>query len=314
MPVVKTPTSSLTGTPHSTPNSPFWLTRCADITLASELLVNKLWYRTSAKIKQLLYEGTRSPSIARSSSITKLPQDVVEMIVSYLIYNMPSLVACSLTCYSWYIAAVPHLHHTLTTDNHDCAWPGMKHGWLDTKHGWPGTKYSWPGPLKRSYNLGLLPLVKQFRIRLDHGGDTLFTPAWLDWRTLRYLSALTNLQELGIDYLDVSSFIPTIQQCFGPFLPTLQFLALKEPRGSCRQVLYFIGHFPSLQDLKLRYSHSKYKEEDTANATLIPPSIPPLRGGLTLLYFTKRSLVKDMITFFGGLHFRHMDLFRVGCV
>ena len=39
------------------------------------------------------------------------------MIVFYLAYDTRSLLACSMTCYSGYIVAVPHLHHTLTTDN-----------------------------------------------------------------------------------------------------------------------------------------------------------------------------------------------------
>ena len=304
MPVVKTPTSSLTGalTPHL--SSSFWLSHCADSTLAPELLFNKLWYRTSAKIKQLFYGSTREPSIAYSSPITKLPQDVVEVIISYLIYNMPSLLACSLTCFSWYIAAVPHLHHALTTDRDHI------------HHVGPGTKRKWPGPLKRSYELGLLPLVKQFRIRLEREGHTIFTPAWLDRRTLRYFSALTNLQELGIDYLDVSSFMPTIQQCFGHLSPTLRLLALKDPRGSCQQVLYLIGLFPNLQDLKLRglYYRHEEEEEDMADAMLVPPSVPPLRGSLTLIYFGRKKLMKGMITLFGGLRFRHLDLFEVGYV
>ena len=46
------------------------------------------------------------------------------------------------------------------------------------------------------------------------------------------------------------------------------------------------------------------------DARLMPPSIPPLRGRLTLIYFGK-NLVEGVITLFGGLRFRHMDPFRV---
>jgi hypothetical protein len=35
---------------------------------------------------------------------------------------------------------------------------------------------------------------------------------------------------------------------------------------------------------------------------------------LTLTCFSMESLVKDMITLFGGLRFRYMDLFMVRCV
>ena len=47
--------------------------------------------------------------------VTKLPEELVGMIISYFIYDIRTPPTCSLTCYSWYIAVVPHLHHTLTT-------------------------------------------------------------------------------------------------------------------------------------------------------------------------------------------------------
>jgi len=238
-----------------------------------------------------------------SSPITKLPQELVEVIIAYFIYDMCSLLACSMTCYSWYIAATPHLHHSLTTDDY--------YSCLNDE------KYFWPRSLRKSHKLGLLPLVKRFRIRLGsipyHSRDIGFGPKRLSRCTLHYFSALTNLQELGIDHLQVSSFMPTIRQCFGHLSPTLRFLALKEPNGSCRQILYFIGLFPNLQDLKLHYRLPMYEQESTADATLVPLSTPPLQGWLTLTCFTRENLMRDMILLFGGLRFRCMDLFRVKC-
>ena len=130
---------------------------------------------------------------------------------------------------------------------------------------------------------------------------------------MRYFSALTNLQELGIDYLQVSGFMPDIQRFFGHLSPTLRFLALKDPRGSSRQILYFIGLFPNLQDLKLCYGRPTEEQEGTEDAELVPLSTPPLRGRLTLTCFTRKKLVEDMIIVFGGLRFCYMDLFRVKC-
>jgi hypothetical protein len=230
------------------------------------------------------------------------------MIISYLIYDTPTLLACSLTCYSWYIATVSHLHHSLTTDNGGRG--------VDQTYLWPTPpqRYLWPRPLQKSYELGLLPLVTRLRIRLDYYRLVKFTPEWLDGQTLRYFSALTNLQELGIDNLQVSSFMPTIKQCFGHFSPTLRFLALSKPDGSCRQVLYFIGLFPNLQDLKLHCFPFTNAQESTADAALVPLSIPPLQGRLTLTDFERPSLIEDMVALFGGLRFRYMDLFMVGCV
>jgi hypothetical protein len=231
-----------------------------------------------------------------SSPATKLPRELVEMIISHLIYDTSTLLACSLTCYSWHIATVSHLHHSLTTDGG--RWRADK-------------KYLWPTPLRESYELGLLPLVARLRIRSSYQYEVKFAPERLDRRTLRYFSALTNLQELGIDVLRVSSFMPTIRQCFEHFSPTLRFLALSKPDGSCRQLLYFIGLFPNLQDLKLHCFLFMGARKNTADAALVPPSIPPLRGRLTLTEVTRDGFVGDMVSLWGGLRFRYMDLFRV---
>ena len=225
----------------------------------------------------------------------------MELIISHLIYDKRSLLACSLTCHPWYIAAVSHLHHSLTTEDKPPLFESAK-------------GHSWPGPLRKSYELVLLPLVKRFQIRLPGSDRSTFTSDQLDRHTLRYFSALTNLQELGIDYLQIPSFMPNIQQCFGHLSPTLRLLALGEPRGSSRQILYFIGLFPNLQDLKLHYPFLKDETESAADATLVPPSIPPLRGRLILTCFTREDLIKDMVASFGGLRFRNMDLFMVKCV
>ena len=74
------------------------------------------------------------------------------MIISHLIYDKPSLLACSLTCLSWYIAAVTHLHHTVTIVNSPVR----------------STKRAWPQPLLYMHRLGLLLLVKKLRIREGH--------------------------------------------------------------------------------------------------------------------------------------------------
>ena len=198
-----------------------------------------------------------------------------------------------MTCYSWYIAAVPHLHHSLTTDNRSC-----------------DPRARWPKPLQKSYGLGLLPLVKRFRIRMG-GYSTGFAPERLDRHPMRYWSALTNLQELGIDDLQVSSFMPNIHQYFGHFAPTLRFLALRKPSGSSRQLLCFIGLFPNLQDLKIIFGSPQQDKGSTDDEAPLPLSVPPLRGELTLMFFAREDFVRDMIVPFKGLRFRSVDLYAV---
>ena len=105
------------------------------------------------------------------------------MIILHLIYDTRSLLACSLTCYSWYIVVVPHLHHTLITQTY----------YRDSDR-----KLRWPKPLWDVYNLGLLPLVKKFHITgADHPYRHVFSPEKFGWCPLRHFTALNNVQEPG---------------------------------------------------------------------------------------------------------------------
>lgn len=122
------------------------------LTTAIELLAMRVWYRSLAGIQRMC-SGPPPPRVpaTRSSPATRLPQEIAEMIISHLIYDKPSLLACSLTCHSWYIAAVPHLHHTVSVVNSVRS-----------------TKRARPQPLLYMYRLGFLFLVKKLRIREGH--------------------------------------------------------------------------------------------------------------------------------------------------
>jgi hypothetical protein len=219
---------------------------------------------------------------------------MVETIIAYLKYDTSSLRACTLTCHSWYIAAVPYLHRTLTV-NVD---PWDK-------------KARWPNPILHMYILGLFPLVKEFRIRgggYFRGG---FSPKLLNCCILRQFSALANVQELDIEYLEIPKFMPKIQRYFRNFLPTVRSLILREPKGSRRQIIYFIGLFEHLEDLELCYGILGIQGESTDDSTLVPPSVPPLDGWLKLTSVRKVDLLKDMIELFGGLRFRYIRFYDV---
>ena len=256
----------------------------------------RVWYRTLAIIRRI-WSASPETSVALSPQNTRLPLEIVEMIITHLIYDTRSLRACSLTCYSWYITAVPHLHHTLITRTYP---PNS------TK------KPIWPRPLRTMHKLGLLPLVKKLQIHgkgVHRSGE--FSSQHLNCFTMRYFSALTNIQELGIQYLDIPSFMPKIRRYFKHFLPTVRSLALREPIGTHRQVIYFIGLFRHLDDLKLLYDRANSQGEPADDHTLTPPFIPPLRGQLTMTHLTTSVLLEDMIKLFGGLGFHYMDLFDV---
>ena len=211
------------------------------------------------------------------------------MIIDYLIYNLPALCSCSLTCYSWYMAAISHLHATFSINDIS-----------------PQQKYKWPNSIRRMHRLGLLPLVKIVSIKWSY--PTVFSPMRFNCCTLRHFLTLTNVQILEIRDLDIPSFMPRIRRYFAPFLPTLCSLHLRAPKGSNRQIIFFIGLFQHLENLSLFYeSPGGNPEEDL---TLIPPFTPPLRGRLISWSWTTAGLFRDMFHLFGGMNFKTLNLFN----
>ena len=248
------------------------------------------WYLKKASFNRFLGGSTSETTAIHLPPIPGLPQELVDIIASFLIYDTETLIACSMTSFSWYMTVVPHLHYTLTTDD-EAAWDNR-----------------WPKLLKISHELRLLPLVGKLRIRKPDARFK-FHPDLLYGSTLSCFSALSHLQELGIDRLLVFEFMPGIETYFGHLGHTLRFLSLRHPEGSSRQILYFVGLFPRLQDLKLCNLLS-VQEEDTADSTPKPTHTPLLCGRLTLSS-VKEPFVKDMIKLFDGLRFRYMELFDV---
>ena len=162
------------------------------------------------------------------------------------------------------------------------------------------------------WRLGLLPLVKELRI---HGGDYSSSsrePGFLEVYIIRPFFSLTSIQKLEIERLDIPVFTPCIQWFGVHFLPTLRSLTLREPKGSRRQIMYFVGLFQNLEDLELVYEIDGFLVDEVDDLTLTPPSTPPLRGRLRVKHFTRANVLKDMIDLVGGFRFGHMDLFDVG--
>ena len=223
-----------------------------------ELLAKRVLYRTLAGI-QKIRSGGISPktSAARNSPANRLPLEVIEMIIAYLVDDKHSLLACTMTGRSWYIAAVPHLHPTLTVNM----------GSRDRKH-------EWPNPIIHMYMLGLFPFVKEFRVRGRH--DDTLSPKLLTRSILRKFSALTNVQYLEIQCLDIPKLMPKIQRYFRNFSPTVRSLILKSPQGSPRQIVYFIGLFEHLQNLYLSDIYCP-RMGSADDPTLVPAFIPPLQ-------------------------------------
>ena len=224
------------------------------------------------------------------SIASRLPLEIIQSIIDHLAFDTHSLHACSLTCYSLYIAAVPHLHHHLIIGSQ-----------------YRDKKFLWPKPIRHMHKLGLLPLVKELTIHHDPPSIGV-SQRLFDSKILRQFMAFTNVQDLQIGCLDIPSFMPRIRRCFGCFLPTVTSLTLASPKGSHQQLIFFIGSFQHLEDLMLEDDTSCTSETGSA---LIPPFVPPLRGRLVAWGLRKAGLFRDMIDSFGGIKFGELDIFDV---
>ena len=259
-----------------------------------ELFVKRVWLRSQAMIHRLRSgDASPTPPTIRQSPITRLPHEIVEMIIAHLVYDAPSLRACTLTCHSWYIVAFPHLHHT-----------------LHTTIGLRAIKLPWPNPLQHMHKLGLLPFIRTLYIE-SSGHRDMFSPKQFDNHALRQFSALTNVRRLMLSYLDISSFMPNIRRYFGHFSSTVRGLSLRAPHGTRRQIIYFIGLFEHLQDLDIIWDAVRFQDETEDDTTLTPLFTPPLRGRLKLSSFGRVGILRDMIDLFGGIRFHTLDLLDV---
>jgi hypothetical protein len=159
--------------------------------------------------------------------------------------------------------------------------------------------------------LGLLPLVRKLQLWEDPVYHSLFSKSRFSCWTLRHFWALTKVQELGIDYLDIPRFMSRIRRYFKHLFPTVRSLSLGAPKGSRRQIIYFIGLFQHLEDLRLLYSILDPQDKPADDATPAPLFTPPLRGRLTVIGLKNAGLLKEMIARFGGIRFRYMDIYDV---
>lgn len=208
------------------------------------------------------------------------------MIIAYLIYDVQALKACSLTCYSWYIAAVPHLHRTFVFTGVDRA--GLK-------------------ALSVQHALGLLPLVKNLRILQPSPQSHWFLPQSLNCRDFRYFSAFTNIQSLTVQNMDIHNFIPGLERHFGHFSRTLRSITLEAPRCTSRQLSHFFSLFPNLDNIEVR---SFTSGPGLCEDPLFPFSRPKLQGQLTLLSFSAVDTWEDLVASC-GLQFRSIYLYPV---
>jgi len=258
--------------------------------------VEAVWNRWKAKVDYLLGNASPDPATHGSTRPTRsirsipspFPHDIVEMIIAHLVHHRRTLKAYSLTCHSWYTAAVPHLHHTVTLTG-----------------GRPEIGRSRLEPLPRLHELGLISFVREIRVKQDPGSSSWFVPQAFD---LRYFSALANIHTLSLENMQIHRFIPDTEHYFGNFSPTLVSITLYDPYCSPQQLSHFLSFFPNLDDIGIRISHTHTLDTTVPDMELVPFSKPKLRGRLALYNFPWVETWTHMIASCGGLRFHHVDL------
>lgn len=244
-----------------------------------------VWHQGKARIHRIF---SNPPPEARTihESNCRIPYEIAGMIMAHFTHDLDTLKAFSMTCRSWYTLAAPHLHHTLTIGSND---PHVTRGHLK--------------PVSKLYKLGLIPLVKELRVRQPI--DAWFIPQAFNRRNLRYFSAFSDVQILALQWFQISHFIPGIERYFEQFSPTLRSIILSNLYCTPRELSYFLSLFPNLDDTDIRHALASPPTHDTG---LVPPSAPKLQGRLVLHYFHWVETWTDLITLCGGLRFRHVYL------
>ena len=274
--------------------SDFRTVRTAGINLSTWTRI--VWRRGNANINRLL--GNPPPDAPPEThtahrTASRLPYEIVEIIITHTAHDLGALKACSLTCRSWYIAAVPHLHHTLTL--------------TDAK---PRTARSKLKPLSHLHRLGLMLLIKE--IRMDQRHTRWLTPRAFSARNLSHFSALANVQTLRVQYLEIPCFIPGIERYFGHLSSTLRSIALMEPTCTPRQLSYFLSLFPNLDNIAIWHTPTRSPNTTIPDTDLVPFSTPRLRGRLILRKYDTVETWTSLIASCGGLRFHYMNLCMVG--
>jgi len=249
-----------------------------------------VWNRGKAKINRLLHIA---PPMAHAvhDSTCRLPHELTEMIIAHLIGDLHALKTFSLICREWYIATVPHLHHTLTLRD---TTPDKTHDKLK--------------PVSKLHKLSLAPLTKEVRVIQPHRtADHWFEPQVFSRRDLHHFSAFTNVQTLTLKDVDIFCFMPDVGRYFGYFSPTLRSIVLALPRCTPRQLSSFLSLFSNLDDIYIYYPlHGSTEVVPDSEPILF--SSPKLGGRLELFDFFWDETFTDLANLCGGLRFRDIDL------
>ena len=221
-----------------------------------------------------------------------MPQELVDEILGYLLGDLGTLKACSLTCKPLFGATRPIIHRRV---------------FLVSMPAWmvPRARRECPDTFERltdAERSGLLRYVKHLTFKL---GDGSFHSVNMQ-NHLPHLRAITNLHSLTLVPFRVRSFIPVLNECFGMFGNTLRHLDVRNAYGTEQQLLYIVSQFSQLEDLTIiSPSTSVMYAGDPVPAI---KRSPPLRGSLVLVQANSMELSYRFAGLPGGLNCSSLEL------
>ena len=236
----------------------------------------------------------------------RLPQELVDQILGYLLDDLNALAACSLTCKPLFGATRPLIHQRV----HLVSRPTWR---LYPKPKEPLFSLRKRGPeaFERLIDADRLGILRYTRYLTINMGDGTFNPENMQ-KYHPYLRSITNLQSLTLVPFRIHPFIPVFNECFGTFTSALRLLDIRNAYTTGRQLPYIISQFPLLEDLTIM---APIEDDAQPGHRHLVPAIthsPPLRGKLILGQVYSSELSDGLVALPGGLNCRSLEFFRCG--
>ena len=234
----------------------------------------------------------------------RLPQELVDEILGYLLDDLDALKACSLTCKHLFGPTRPLIH---------------QHLYLVSGPEYPKSRRSLFGRGKSKVDprafgrlidadrLGLLRYTRHLTFKERSGILGPFHPSEVQ-KHLPHLRSITRLRRLTLDQVYVPPFFPVFEECFGMFVNTVRQLDVRGFYGTVPDLFYFICQFPLLEDLNIiAPSHDGAQPGNTVPAIT---QLPPFRGKLVLSNIWSGWYPGALAVLPGGLNFHALELYR----